>query len=274
MVSILATPVRAPPVVTLSPDPAVRENVVPASASAPVALPIVVAEVPVELMRVVPKIVVAPLMALVPPEAPMVLAADVPVPKVLVSEAPVAMVDAPVEVRVVKDPAPPEVEVKVAAPAEVREELVKEKIFVPAVVPVIKVSQPVPRVRAEVLNPVPSVTFPIFTPLTAQVPAEQAVNVGATDMPLIVLVAAPEGALIVGEIKRPLVVEVTAAIVASVNASEASDPVSAPWTYVADATEIAPPVVRAPPNVSAWPNPVVSDVADRVWALVVVLVNV
>ena len=104
IVSILATPVKAPPVVTFSPLPAVRAKVVPARAKVPVELPMVVAAVPVELIRVVPRMVVAPLMAFVPPEAPRVLMAFVPVPKVLVKETPVPTVVAPLEVRVVKAP--------------------------------------------------------------------------------------------------------------------------------------------------------------------------
>ena len=68
----------------------------------------------------------------------------------------------------------------------------------------------------------------MFTPLTAQVPAAQAVNAGSTDIPLMVRVAAPDAALIVGERRIPFVVLVTAAVVASVKAKETSDPVSAP----------------------------------------------
>lgn len=116
-VTMVLMPERAPPVVTFKPEPAVKAKVVPARASAPVEFPIVVAAVPVELIKVVPKIVVEPLIAFVPPETPIVLAADVPVPKVLVREAPVAIVEAPEEVRVVKEPAPPETPVKTAAPA-------------------------------------------------------------------------------------------------------------------------------------------------------------
>ena len=90
------------------------------------------------------------------------------------------------------------------------------------------VSQPVPMLRAVPVNPVPSVTLAMFMPRTAQVPAAQAVNAGSTDIPLMVRVAAPDAALIVGERRIPFVVLVTAAVVASVKAKETSDPVSAP----------------------------------------------
>lgn len=106
--AIVVIPLKAPAVVTFKPELAVKAKVVPASAKAPVALPIVVAAVPVELIKVVPKIVVEPLMAFVPPDTPMMLVADAPVPKVFVREAPVPMVEAPEEVKVVKEPAPPE----------------------------------------------------------------------------------------------------------------------------------------------------------------------
>jgi len=85
----------------------------------PAVLPMVVLAVPLELIKVVPKIVVEPLMALVPVELPMVLAAAEPVPKVLVKLAPVAKVVLPEEVSVVNDPAPPLIPaVQVKAPVE------------------------------------------------------------------------------------------------------------------------------------------------------------
>ena len=59
-------------------------------------------------------------------------------------------------------------------------------------------------------------------------PAAQAVKTGLTERPLMVRVAAPDGALMVGEISKPLVVEVTAAVVASVKVRLAKLPVSAP----------------------------------------------
>ena len=98
------TPETAPRVVTFKPLPAVKANVRPFKARAPEEFPIVVAEVPVELIKVVPKTVVAPLMALVPPEAPMVLMAEAPAPKELVKLAPVPMVLLPLLVKVVKAP--------------------------------------------------------------------------------------------------------------------------------------------------------------------------
>ena len=49
---------------------------------------------------------------------PMVLIEEAPAPKVLVVEEPVATVVLPVEVKVVKLPAPPEMEAPVMAPAE------------------------------------------------------------------------------------------------------------------------------------------------------------
>ena len=103
-VSIVVIPLKAPVVVTFKPEPAVKAKVVPASVNAPVEFPIVVAAVPVELIKVVPNIVVEPLMAFVPPDTPMVLVAPVPVPKVLVVELPVPTVELPEEVRVVKAP--------------------------------------------------------------------------------------------------------------------------------------------------------------------------
>lgn len=60
--------------------------------------------VSVLLIKVVPKIVVEPLIAFVPPATPIVLAAVVPVPKVLVKEVPVPIVEAPDEVKVVNAP--------------------------------------------------------------------------------------------------------------------------------------------------------------------------
>ena len=117
------------------------------------------------------------------------------------------------------------------APALESEELVKEKMFVPAVVPERMVSQPVPTLMAAEVTPVPSVTLPTFRALGLQVePPEQAVKVGVMETPLTVLVPeAPVVTLRVGEIRRPLVVEVTAAVVASVKAKDATDPVSVPW---------------------------------------------
>ena len=105
---MVVIPLKAPAVETLSPEPAVKAKVVPARAKVPVEFPIVVAAEPVELIKVVPKIVVEPLIALVPPDTPIVLAAAVPVPKVLVKEAPVPIVEAPEEVKLVKEPASPE----------------------------------------------------------------------------------------------------------------------------------------------------------------------
>lgn len=68
--------------------------------------------------------------------------------------------------------------------------------------------------------------IPIFTPLTAQVPAAQFVNAGSTETPLIVRVAAPEAALTVGLTRIPLLVAVTADVVASVKARFTRLPVS------------------------------------------------
>jgi len=62
--------------------------------------------VPVELIKAVPRIVVAPLIAFVPVALPNVLIAPVPVPKVFVRDAPVPRVEAPDEVRVVNAPVP------------------------------------------------------------------------------------------------------------------------------------------------------------------------
>jgi hypothetical protein len=104
-----------------------------------VALPIVVAAVPVELIKVVPKTVVEPLMALVPPDTPIVLAADAPVPKVLVKEPPVAIVEAPVDDKEVKAPVP-----AVVAPMAVA--------LIPVAV-VLKVEAPVPEVMVKALVP-------------------------------------------------------------------------------------------------------------------------
>ena len=108
------TPDTAPRVVTFKPEPALKAKVRPFKAKAPLKFPIVVAEVPVELIKVVPKTVVAPLMALLPPAFPMVLLAVAPVPKVLVAVAPapkelvklapVPMVLLPLLVKVVKAP--------------------------------------------------------------------------------------------------------------------------------------------------------------------------
>jgi hypothetical protein len=103
-VAIVVIPLKAPAVVTFKPEPAVKAKVVPFSVKAPVAFPIVVAAVPVELSKVVPNIVVEPLIAFVPPDTPMVLVAPVPVPKVFVSEDSVPRVELPEEVRLVKAP--------------------------------------------------------------------------------------------------------------------------------------------------------------------------
>jgi len=131
---------------------ALSKVVAPCKVKVPVPFPIVVAAVPVELIKVVPKTVVEPLMAFVPPTAPMVLAANVPVPKVFVSEAPVPMVELPEEVSVMKLPAPPlielepaEIEENVAAPAPVidhcaslsaKSELALPMVMMPVEVPV------------------------------------------------------------------------------------------------------------------------------------------
>lgn len=114
------------------------------------------------------------------------------------------------------------------APALEREALVKEKILVPAVVPERSVSQPVPRLIAAEVMPVPSVTLPTFRALGLQVdPPVQAVKVGVMETPFTVLVPeAPVVTLRVGEIKRPLVVEVLVVVVASVKARAATVPVS------------------------------------------------
>jgi hypothetical protein len=106
--------VQAVPVTVKSPPKEVRllpetvkvlsKVVAPCRVRVPVELPIVVAAVPVEFTKAVPKMVVAPLIALVPPDTPMVLAANVPVPKVLVREEPVPSVVAPDDVNVVKAP--------------------------------------------------------------------------------------------------------------------------------------------------------------------------
>jgi hypothetical protein len=108
------TPDTAPKVVTFNPLPADKAKVSPFKAKAPLKFPMVVADAPVELIKVVPKTVVAPLMALLPPEFPMVLLAVAPVPKVLVAVAPapkelvklapVPMVLLPLLVKVVKAP--------------------------------------------------------------------------------------------------------------------------------------------------------------------------
>ncbi|EKD91110.1 MAG: hypothetical protein ACD_30C00044G0006 [uncultured bacterium] len=125
-------------------------------------------------------------------------------------------------------------------------------------------SHPEPSFKAVPVKPVPSVTLPIFTPLTSQVPAAQEVKAGATDIPLIVLVAAPDPALIVGEISSPFVVEVTALVVASVKAKDTTDPVSpALWLYEAEDTVNAEPVVKAEPMVNARLVPVVKAVPER-----------
>ena len=113
--------------------------VAPWRVKAPVPLPMVVAAVPVELIKVVPMMVVAPLIALVPPETPIVLAADVPVPKVLVKEDPVAIVEAPVDDKEVKAP-----EAAVVAPIWVA--------LIPVPV-VLKVEVPVPEVMVKALVP-------------------------------------------------------------------------------------------------------------------------
>lgn len=93
---IPVAPVMAPAVDTFNPEDAI--------ATVEPELPIVVAAVPVELIKVVPRIVVAPLIAFVPPDAPKVLAALVPVPNVFVREAPVPIVELPEEESVVKAP--------------------------------------------------------------------------------------------------------------------------------------------------------------------------
>lgn len=116
------------------------KDVAPCKVRVPVPFPIVVAAVPVEFTKVVPKTVVEPLMALVPPTAPMVLAANVPVPKVLVSEAPVPMVEFPLEVRVVAVVAPVE---EVEAVKLFPEATVVSPFKETAPVPVAKVFAPV-----------------------------------------------------------------------------------------------------------------------------------
>lgn len=166
IVSIEATPVKAPPVVTFNPEPAVKAKVVPARAKVPVEFPIVVDADPVELIKVVPKTVVEPLIALVPPETPKVLAAEVPVPKELVKEGPVPIVEFPEEVRVVKDPAPPEI-----PPEPV---IVPSQLKAPAVVMV----QPVePKPPAKLMLPVE-----VPAMLTApEVPASRVILVPAVE---------------------------------------------------------------------------------------------
>lgn len=158
IVSSEATPVKAPPVVTFRPPDEVNWNV-------PVALPIVVAAVPVELIKVVPKIVVEPLMAFVPPETPKVLIAPVPVPKVLVKEAPVPMVEAPDEVKVVKLPAP-------------------------AVIPAVQANAPVELVKVQPVepDPPPRRMFPVDTDpilIAPVVPASRLMAVPTVDTEMV-----------------------------------------------------------------------------------------
>ena len=98
------TPDTAPKVVTFKPEPALKAKVRPFKARAPEEFPIVVAAVPVEFIKVVPKTVVAPLMALLPVEFPKVLVAEVPVPNEFVKLAPVPIVLLPLLVKVVKAP--------------------------------------------------------------------------------------------------------------------------------------------------------------------------
>jgi hypothetical protein len=108
------TPETAPKVVTFKPETSVKANVRPFKAKAAPEFPMVVAAVPVVLIKVVPKTVVAPLMALLPVEfpmvlieeepPPMVLLSEEPDPKVLVKDAPVPRVLFPLLVKVVKAP--------------------------------------------------------------------------------------------------------------------------------------------------------------------------
>ena len=119
----------------------------------------------------------------------------------------------------------------VTAPPDVTVKLVKLIRLVPAVVPLIKSSQPVPMLIAAEVKLPESVTLAMFNPLTLQVAVVQAVNVGLTDRALIVLVAAPAVMLIVGETNSPLVVEAKAPEVVSLNVRLARLPVlAASWT--------------------------------------------
>ena len=52
----------------------------------------------------------------------------------------------------------------VIVPADERDEFVNEKMFVPAVVPLIRVSQPVPILIADEVKLPESVTLAMFTP--------------------------------------------------------------------------------------------------------------
>lgn len=170
-------PLKAPAVVTFKPEPAVRAKVVPVKAKAPVEFPIVVAEVPVELIKVVPKMVVAPLMAFVPPEAPIVLAADVPVPNVLVRDAPVPIVELPEEVRVVKEPV--EGVPEPIAPGLAKVAPFKEEAFKLATLVVEATTNgAVPEARVEVIWP-EAERVVVETPVSPEkAPAEERIAVG------------------------------------------------------------------------------------------------
>jgi len=173
------------------PEVFVQEEVPPeAMTKAPVELPRLVAAVPVALMLVVP--------VTVNPPVPWIK----PVPELTPTE--------------------------VTAPAVETVKLVKPIKLVPAVVPDSIVSQPVPMVRAALVMPAESVTFPMFTPFGLHVePPVHAVNVGAMETPLMVLVPdSPVVTLTVGETSSPLVVLVFVVVVASVKAREATVPVS------------------------------------------------
>lgn len=125
--------VKLPPRVTkLLPETVnvLSRVVAPCKVRVPVALPMVVEAVLVELIKVVPKIVVEPLIALVPPATPIVLAAVAPVPKVFVREAPVPKVVAPDEVKVVYVPPAPVIEpITTKLPSAAI--LIASKLFVP-----------------------------------------------------------------------------------------------------------------------------------------------
>ena len=104
-VAVVAVVVMSPPFTARSPvfvwSPA-TESVPPRAE-----LPVPTVNVLVPDMLVLPFSVVVPFTALVPVALPIVFAAAVPAPNVLVSPAPVAIVDAPVLVSEVKDPTPP-----------------------------------------------------------------------------------------------------------------------------------------------------------------------
>jgi hypothetical protein len=178
LVAAAESNVKAPDVTVVilsAPEVLVHDDVPPdASTSVPVLFPTDVAEVPVVLMFVVPRSVVEPFIALVPVAFPMVFAADDPVPKVLVSDAPVAIVEAALEVRVVNDPAPAEIdpeptakELNVAAPAPVIDHWASFKAR--------SVLVDLPMVIVPVLLPVPMLVLNAPDPLMVAAPTIEVV---------------------------------------------------------------------------------------------------